>query len=106
MATWEHSQFSVGQLVVHRRLNYRGVIVVVDPRFLDNDAWSETETAVGANRDQPWYRVLPDGTAHEAYVAQRSLESDDSAAKIRHPLLWLYFSEFRDGVYVRALRSN
>lgn len=103
---WEHSQFYVGQLVVHRRLNYRGVVVDVDPRFRENDAWSETEDAGGPTLGQPWYRVLPDGVAHEAYVAQRSLVPDDSAEKIRHPLLWLYFSEFRDGAYVRALRSN
>ena len=103
---WEHSQFYVGQLVVHRHLNYRGVVVDVDPRFRENDAWSETETAAGSAHGQPWYRVLPDGVAHEAYVAQRSLVPDESSEKIRHPLLWLYFSDFRDGAYVRAVRSN
>lgn len=103
---WEHSQFYVGQLVVHRRLNYRGVVVDVDPVFRETDAWSETDGAGGPALGQPWYRVLPDGAAHEAYVAQRSLEPDPSHEKIRHPLLWLYFSDFRDGAYVRALRSN
>jgi hypothetical protein len=56
--------------------------------------------------DQPWYRILPDGSAHEAYVAQRNLVPDDDGQRIRHPLVWLYFKEFRDGAYVPAKRAN
>jgi len=103
---WDQSQFFVGQLVVHRRFQYRGVVVDVDPAFKDTDAWCETVAINRPETDQPWYRILPDGSAHEAYVAQRNLVPDDGGQRIRHPFVWLYFKEFRDGAYVPAKRAN
>jgi heat shock protein HspQ len=82
---WDQSQFFVGQLVVHRRFQYRGVVVDVDPAFKDTDAWCETVAINRPETDQPWYRILPDGSAHEAYVAQRNLVPDDDGQRIRHP---------------------
>lgn len=99
-------RFHVGQLVVHRRFHYRGVVVDVDPVFMQSDAWYEAVADSRPPKDQPWYRVLPDGTAHETYVAQPNLEADRSTRRVRHPLLWHYFAEFRDGVYVSARPVN
>ena len=99
------SKFHVGQLVMHRRLKYRGVVVDVDPVFRENDAWLESASSPRA-RNQPWYRILPDGSAHEVYVCERKLEPDSRPLRIRHPLVWLYFSDFRDGAYISARRSN
>jgi len=100
------SEFHVGQLVVHRRFSYRGVVVDVDPVFSSTDAWYEEMAITRPPKDQPWYRVLPDGSAHETYVAQRNLAADDSHERIRHPLVWHYFDDFRDGVYHSARRVN
>jgi heat shock protein HspQ len=99
------SKFHVGQLVAHRRLGYRAVVVDVDPVYRENDAWCDAEYA-GSARDEPWYRILPDGTAHEAYLAERSLRVDTCRDRIRHPLLWFYFSDFRDGAYLLAKAAN
>jgi heat shock protein HspQ len=33
--------FSIGELVHHRRFNYRGVVVDVDPRFQGTEEWYE-----------------------------------------------------------------
>lgn len=100
------SEFHVGQLVVHRRFSYRGVVVDVDPAFSHTDAWYEEMAITQPPKNQPWYRVLPDGSAHETYVAQRNLTADASHDRIRHPLVWHYFDDFRDGVYFSARRAN
>jgi len=63
------SEFHVGQLVVHRRFSYRGVVVDVDPVFSSTDAWYEEMAITRPPKDQPWYRVLPDGSAR--FVAVR-----------------------------------
>lgn len=100
------SLFHVGQLVEHQQFRYRGVVVDVDPEFTKTDAWHE-EIAISASpKAQPWYRLLRDGSAHETYVAQDKLRADGSGERIRHPLLWLYFEEFRDGVYFTQRRAN
>ena len=99
------SRFHVGQLVVHRRLRYRGVVVDVDPEYRETDAWSEAATGPLAS-GQPWYRILPHGSAHEAYICERELEADNRGLRIRHPLVWLYFTDFRGGAYVPSRPSN
>jgi len=99
------SKFHVGQLVAHRRLGYRAVVVDVDPVYRQNDAWCETEHTDSARSD-PWYRILPDGTAHEAYLPERSLVGDRRGGRIRHPLLWFYFNDFCDGTYLPARAAN
>jgi heat shock protein HspQ len=100
------SRFHVGQLVVHRQFRYRGVVVDVDAEFSDTDAWSEEMAISRPPRDQPWYRVLRDGSAHETYVAQHNLSADGCCKPIRHPLVWHYFEDFRDGVYISLRRIN
>ncbi len=95
----------MGQLVSHRRLGYRGVVVDVDPTFRENDAWCEAGDEPSA-RFEPWYRILQDGTAHEAYLPERSLKEDANRERIRHPLLWFYFSDFRDGAYLSSRAVN
>jgi len=99
--------FSIGQLVVHRRFNYRGVVVDVDASFRQSDAWYEAVALTRPPKDEPWYRLLVDNAAHETYVAQVNLEVDDSGDRIMHPLVWHYFEGFRNGSYVvSSLRSN
>lgn len=99
--------FSIGQLVVHRRFNYRGVIVDVDATFMESDAWYEAVAVSRPPKDEPWYRLLVDNAAHEAYVAQMNLTADLSGNRIMHPLVWHYFEGFRNGSYVlESLRSN
>jgi len=92
-------------MVAHRRLGYRAVVVDADAVYRDTDAWCEVTEGQGA-RSEPWYRVLPDGAAHEAYLPERSLRADPHGERIRHPLLWFYFSDFRDGAYHLTKAAN
>jgi heat shock protein HspQ len=79
------SKFTVGQVVHHKLFDYRGVIIDVHPCFDLTDAWYDAVARSRPPKDQPWYRVLPDGASHETYVAERNLEADDSGKAVRHP---------------------
>ena len=91
--------FAVGEIVVHRRFGYRGVIFDVDARFDLSDAWYEQVARSRPPKDKPWYHVLVDGAPHTTYVAQRHLALEPSPQPVDHPLLASYFTAFRDGRY-------
>lgn len=100
------AKFAVGQLVHHRRFDYRGVIVDVDPHFQSTDEWYESVATSRPPKDKPWYHVLVHGTMHTTYVAERNLEPDTSGEPIVHPMLERFFTHFEDGRYVRDLTFN
>jgi heat shock protein HspQ len=92
--------FEPGQLVCHRRYGYRGVVVDRDEFCQASEEWySRNQTQPTC--DQPWYHVLVDGSLASTYAASESLEVDSNDLPIRHPLLSHFFSEFRDGLYIR-----
>lgn len=93
------AKFSVGQLVHHKRFDYRGVIVDVDASFQLDDEWYEENARSRPPKDRPWYHVLVHDADHVTYVAERNLEPDPSSEPIRHPLLEDFFASFRDGRY-------
>ena len=92
--------FRPGQLVKHRRYNYRGVIVDLDQSCRADDDWY-LANRTQPERDQPWYHVLVHDSIQVTYAAQTSLEEDDSQAEIAHPLVPHFFSEFGNGEYLR-----
>ena len=89
----------IGQLVHHKLFDYRGVIYDVDPVFMLPDAWYEQVALSRPPKDEPWYRVLVDGSSQETYVAERNLEADVVGKEINHPHLNIYFSGFYNGQY-------
>ena len=92
--------FEPGQLVVHRRYGYRGVVVAFDNTCEAEDDWylaNQTQPS----RDQPWYHVLVHESEQITYAAQTSLQTDDSDQQISHPLVEHFFSAFNDGHYLR-----
>ncbi len=92
--------FEPGQLVCHRRYGYRGVVVDRDEFCQASKEWySRNQTQ--PNREQPWYHVLVDGSLTCTYAASENLDVDSRGLPIRHPLLSQFFSEFRDGCYIR-----
>jgi len=100
------ADFSVGELIHHKRFEYRGVVVDVDPTFQLSDDWYDQVARSRPPKDAPWYHVLVDGSDQMTYVAQRNLERDASAEPIRHPLLERYFEGFDGGRYVTARIIN
>ena len=96
-----YPKFFVGQLVHHKRFDYRGVIVDVDAAFEGTDAWYEQVAKSKPPKDQPWYHVIVDGGEHLGYVAERHLEPDASGNPISHPAVDKLFNQFENGVYYR-----
>ena len=90
----------VGCIVQHKLFNYRGVVVGVDPQFEGTDEWYESVARSRPPKNRPWYHVLPHGTTHLTYVADRNLQMDDTAQPIDHPLIKLYFTHFANGRYI------
>ncbi|MFE8071131.1 heat shock protein HspQ [Marinobacteraceae bacterium S3BR75-40.1] len=95
-------KFAPGQLVHHRKFDYRGVIVDVDAEFEATEEWYEQMARSRPPKDKPWYHVLVDGAEHSTYVAERHLEPDDSEEQIDHPALGHFFDRFVGGRYHRS----
>lgn len=91
--------FHIGQIVVHRRFNYRGVIYDVDPRFMLSEEWYDRVALSRPPKDRPWYHVLVDNLDQTTYVAERNLESAQDRDPIRHRLIGIYFAPFNGGRY-------
>lgn len=95
-------RFSIGDVVEHRLFGYRGVVIGVDPGFQGTDEWYDTVARSRPPKDRPWYHVLPHGTTHQTYVADRHPEPDASGKPVDHPLVRAHFTHFVGGRYVNA----
>lgn len=100
------ASFTVGELVHHQMFDYRGVVVDVDSEFNGTEEWYEQVAKSRPPKDQPWYHVLVDQSDRQTYVAQRNLDVDPDPRPIEHPLVDLFFEEFRDGIYITRNKSN
>ena len=94
------SRFQPGDLVRHKRYDYRGVVVDLDLECRASKDWYRSNQTQ-PRREQPWYHVLVDGAAHTTYAAEENLVSDYTPMEIKHPLVEVFFSAFEGGAYVR-----
>jgi heat shock protein HspQ len=99
-------KFTIGELVHHKKFDYRGVIVDVDPEFNGTEAWYELVAKSRPPKNAPWYHVLVHGAQHSTYVAERHLEPDETGEQIDHPALGEFFDRFDNGRYVPRKRYN
>ncbi len=99
--TESQPKFFIGQLVLHNKFDYRGVVVDVDPVFMGTEDWYEQVARSRPPKDRPWYRVLVHGAEQETYVAERHLDPDPSGEPITHPLIDRLFDRFERGVYLK-----
>lgn len=95
----QDEELQVGQVVRHKLFGYRGVIIDAHPCYRGSDEWYEEQAPSRPPRDEPWYEVLVHGQAHQTYVAKRNLEPDHSGLPVQHPLIRMFFGEFRNGRY-------
>jgi heat shock protein HspQ len=95
-------EFAVGQIIHHRKYDYRGVIIDVDAVFSGTEDWYEQVAVSRPPKDRPWYHVLVDGAEHMTYVAEQHLEADPSGHQISHPALGQFFDRFERGRYFRS----
>lgn len=93
-------QFAAGDLVMHVRYGYRGVVVAVDERCRAAAIWY-LSNRTQPDQNQPWYHVLVDGGGQTTYAAQSNLQCDPVGEPIDHPLVGTFFSAFKAGRYWR-----
>jgi heat shock protein HspQ len=95
-------KFSLGQVVQHRFLSFRGVIFDVDPTFSNTEEWWQSiPEAIRPRKDQPYYHLLAENeaTTYVAYVSEQNLLPDETGEPVRHPLVPDFFGELDDGFY-------
>ena len=100
------AHFSIGQIIQHKRFNYRGVIIDVDPIFLGTDAWYNDIADSKPPKDRPWYHVLVDNTDKITYVTEQNLSRSSNIDPIQHPQLDNFFGLFTNGIYIPLQRHN
>ena len=94
------AKFQIGEIIYHKRFDYRGVVVDVDPSFSGTEEWYNKMARSNPPKHEPWYHVLVHQAEHSTYVAEKNLETDLTGKPIAHPFLSQFFSELRSGVYV------
>ncbi len=100
------ARFQIGDIVRHRLYPFRGVIFDVDPTFANTEEWWEAiPPEVRPRKDQPFYHLLAENaeTTYVAYVSEQNLLRDESGRPVGHPQVGDYFSEMKDGRYVRRM---
>lgn len=100
------AKFSVGQLVHHKRFDYRGVIIDVDAEFHGTEDWYKQVASSKPPKENPWYHVLVDESDLRTYVAERNLEPDDIGGPVKHPDVRLYFEDLSDNTYISRNKGN
>ena len=96
------ARFSIGDIVRHRLLDFRGVIFDVDPEFANSDEWYDSiPEAMRPAKDQPFYHLLAENaeSSYVAYVSQQNLVPDDSDEPVDHPAIDNLFERFAAGRY-------
>jgi heat shock protein HspQ len=97
-----HAHFSVGDVVKHRLLEFRGVIFDVDPVFANTEEWYQAiPEGIRPRKDQPFYHLLAENaeSSYVAYVSQQNLVADASDEPVEHPALDGLFDGFAKGRY-------
>ncbi len=98
--------FSIGQVIVHKKFNYRGVIFDVDAEYSGTEEWYQRVAKSRPAKDEPWYHVLVDGQLMTTYVAEKNMQPDLTDKPIAHPLTDDFFESFKDGHYKSFKNHN
>jgi len=102
LAMIPQARFSIGEIVRHRLLDFRGVIFDVDPEFANTEEWYEAiPEQLRPAKDQPFYHLLAENTesSYIAYVSQQNLVVDDTDEPVEHPAIESLFAGFDEGRY-------
>ena len=97
-----HARFSIGDIVRHRMLDFRGVVFDVDPVFANTEEWYQSiPEGIRPRKDQPFYHLLAENseTEYVAYVSEQNLLPDESGEPIRHSQVAEIFIKDKSGGY-------
>ena len=97
------AKFSIGNIVKHKFLNFRGVIFDLDPSFNNTEEWyNSIPKNFRPKKDQPFYHVFAENEEifYIAYVSEQNLISDYSGGPTNHPDIKKIFSHFNGKTYI------
>ena len=97
-----HASFTIGDVVRHRLLDFRGVVFDVDPVFANSEEWYQAiPEELRPPKDQPFYHLLAENgeSSYVAYVSQQNLLRDEEGEPVDHPAISGLFDGFEPGRY-------
>ena len=81
------AKFSIGNIVKHKYLNFRGVIFDLDPEFNNTEEWySAIPKQIRPKKEQPFYHLFAENEEifYVAYVSEQNLILDDAGRPANH----------------------
>jgi len=105
------AKFKLGEVVRHRKFDFRGIIFDVDPIFDNTDEWLDRiPEDRRPSKNQPFYHILAeneDKSVYIAYVSQQNLVEDSDKDPFTHPSVKLIFDgKDVDGNYIVKQSTN
>ena len=98
------AKFSIGNIVKHKFLNFRGVIFDLDPVFANTEEWyNAIPKDFRPDKNQPFYHLLAESNdvTYEAYVSEQNLLIDHSNEPVKHPLIEEIFIGKKGSSYLK-----
>lgn len=84
------AKFNIGDLVIHKRIRYRAIVVDVDPIFQASGNYNPQASQHEFATRNPWYRLLVDDSSQVTYVEECMLIADPSQQPINNPNIHNY----------------
>ena len=103
------AKFSIGNIVKHKYLNFRGVIFDLDPEFSNSEEWyNSIPEKIRPRKNQPFYHLFAENEDifYLAYVSEQNLVIDESNGPCNHPDIKKMFSDFNGEIYLPHKRSK
>lgn len=95
------AKFNIGDLVIHKRIRYRAIVVDIDPLFQASGSYNPQADKHEFATRNPWYRLLVDDSSQMTYVEECLLIPDTSQQPINNPNIGNYLSG-QEGSYQSA----
>ncbi len=103
------AKFSIGDIVKHKFLNFRGVIFDLDPVFANTEEWyNAIPKDFRPDKNQPFYHLFAENEEvfYIAYVSEQNLVEDYSGEPVSHPDVQDLFGPLQDGHYSIHFQMN
>jgi heat shock protein HspQ len=84
------AKFNIGDVVIHKRIRYRAIIVDVDPLFQASGGYNPQANQHDFATRNPWYRLLVDDSSQMTYVEECMLIADPSRQPVNNPNIHHY----------------
>ena len=103
------AKFSIGNIVKHKFLNFRGVIFDLDPVFANTEEWyNAIPKDFRPDKNQPFYHLFAENEEvfYIAYVSEQNLLNDIENGAANHPDIRMIFSHFDGKSYIPHERAT